>query len=315
MCVVAVTGCSGYIGQRLLLYLDSDDHVSRIIGFDKKHPSVSCQKLDFYCRDIRDQEIISLIEREGAQKIVHLAFIVDALHDKRLMHDINITGTRNILAAAAKCKVRQLVIASSTSVFNSPTHIPQWNREDDLPYPHPSLDYISDKGELESLTRLFKRDHPEIVVSVVRPSIVCGPNVNNYISRYFMRMPVIMAVGRCRPQLQFVHEDDVAEVFAKVVQKEAEGFFHAVGEGTVGLDAVAGIFGKPIVGLPSWFIYPLVDLLWKIHFPLIEGPSGALDGIRYPFIVSDKETRSILGLGPRRPASEVVHLMKGSNQA
>ncbi|MCK7466720.1 MAG: NAD-dependent epimerase/dehydratase family protein [Desulfosudis oleivorans] len=152
------------------------------------------QEAGFPRRDIRDQEIISLMEREGVQKIVHLAFIVDALHDKRLMHEININGTHNILAAALRCKVRQLVIASSASVFLRPTQVPLWNKEDDLPYPHPSLEYISDKCELESMVRLFSRDHPGTVVSVVRPSIVCGPNVNNYISRYFMRMPVIMAM-------------------------------------------------------------------------------------------------------------------------
>lgn len=311
MCIVAVTGCSGYIGQRLLFYLEKDDHVSRIIGFDKRSPSISCAKLDFHCMDIRDEEIVKTMDREGVKKIIHLAFIVDALHDNHLMHDININGTRNILAGAERCRAHQLIVASSTTVFIKPIHVPQWNTEDDLPYEHPRLGYVTDKCELEAMVRTFKRKHPGTVVSVVRPSIVGGSNVNNYISRYFKNLPVVMTVGRERPHLQFVHEDDVAEVFAKVIEKEAGGFFHAVGEGTIGLDEVARIFGKPIIGLPALIAYPLVDLLWKLHFPFIEGPSAALDGLRYPWIVSDEITRNTLGLGARRSASEVVRLMKG----
>lgn len=313
MCTIAVTGCSGYIGQRLLLYLEGDDHISRIIGFDKRPPRAPFRKLDFRSVDVRDQKIISAMEREGVQKIVHLAFIVDALHDTSLMRDININGTRNILTAAASCRVSQFVIASSTSVFIRPTTIPQWSREEELPYPRHKLDYVKDKCELESMVRTFRQNHPQISVSVVRPAIVGGPNINNYISRYFMRMPVIMAVGRDRPELQFVHEDDVAEVFAKVVRLEVEGFFHAAGEGTMNLKEVARIFGKPILSMPAFIIYPFVDLLWRIHVPFIEGPSGALDGIRYPWIVSDRKTRNILELGPRHPASEIVHLMRGGN--
>ena len=70
------------------------------------------------------------------------------------------------------------------------------------------------------------------------------------------------------------------------------------------------MYGKRIVGLPEWVVFPLVDLLWKIHFPLNEGPSAALDGIRYPWVVLGEQTHKVLGLGQRRSGEEVVRCMR-----
>jgi UDP-glucose 4-epimerase len=58
---------------------------------------------------------------------------------------------------------------------------------------------------VELLARDFKEVNQGIKVTVVRPLIVYGPNVNNYISRYFTRMSVILTVGRKQPDMQFVY--------------------------------------------------------------------------------------------------------------
>ena len=315
MSVLAITGCSGYIGMRLMQSMDDDAGISRIIGVDVKPPVRHFKKLDFHSLDICDPALADLFIREEVEKVVHLAFIVDTIHDEALMHTINVGGTMNAMAAAAACQARHLVVASSTTVFMVPSQTPRWSREEDRPDSSCALAYIEDKLAIEVLVRDFKKAHPMIKVAVVRPSIVYGPNVNNYISRYFTRMPVILAVGRQRPEMQFVHEDDVAEVFREVVNQEAEGYYHAVGEGTVNLAQVARMYGKRVVGLPAWVVYPMVDLLWKLRFPLIEGPSAALDGIRYPWVVSGEQTRQVLGLGQRRSGDEVVRLMQESRRA
>jgi len=185
--------------------------------------------------------------------------------------------------------------------------------EDDPPHRHASYPYASDKYEIEQIISKFKQEHPDIKVAVVRPCMVFGPNVENYLSRFFMRMPFIPGVGKARPRMQFVHEGDVAEVFMKVVELEAEGYFHAVGEGTLGLDEIARMAGKSVIGVPEKLLYPSIDLLWKLRFPLIEGSSGALDYMRYPWKASDEKTRETLGLGLRRSSEEVFRLMLESH--
>jgi UDP-glucose 4-epimerase len=309
MSVVAITGCSGYIGMRLMQSMDDDASISSIVGVDIKPPARHFKKLDFHSMEIRNPELANLFIEKGVKKVIHLAFILNTIHDEALMHSINVGGTMNAMAAAVACHARHLVVASSTTVFLVPCAAPRWSREDASPDSRSALTYVKDKLTVELLVRDFKEAHPGIKVAVVRPSIVYGPNVNNYISRYFTRMPVILTVGSERPDMQFVHEDDVAEVFREVVRQEAEGYFHAVGADIVNLTHVARMYGKRVVGLPAWVVFPLVDLLWKIRFPLIEGPSAALDGIRYPWVVSGEQTRHVLGLGQRRSGEEVVRCM------
>jgi UDP-glucose 4-epimerase len=309
MSVVSVTGCSGYIGSRLLRFMDKSDKVARIIGVDLNPPRYDTAKMEFHRMDVRDPSIINLFTLNNVDTVVHLAFIVNPLRDDALMHDIDVGGTRNVLAATAACVARHLVVASSTTAFGALPDNPDWLTEKDHPRLQRNYTYASDKYENEMNIRVFKEENPHVKVAVVRPCIVYGPSVENYLSRFILRLPFFPAVGDTGMQMQFVHEDDVAEVFMRVLETGAEGYFHACGEGTVSVEEIARMAGKPMVPLPAQVVYPIVDLLWKLHAPLIEGPSGMLDFIRYRWTASDEITREVLGLGPRMHSRDVVKLM------
>ena len=309
MSVVAVTGCSGYIGTRLLRFMDESEEVTKIIGLDLNPPRYTTPKMEFHRLDVRDPSITNLFTLNNVEKVVHLAFIVNPLHDDDLMHDIDVNGTRNILDATAACVARHLVIASSSSAFGAHADNPDWLSEKDHPRLQRNYTYAADKYENEVNILVFKEANPQVKVAVVRPCIVYGPNVDNYLSRFMIKLPFFPGVGDDRPEMQFVHEDDVAEVFMRIVEKEAEGYFHATGEGTISVEEIARMAGKTIIPFPIWLIRPAIDLLWKLHAPLIEGPSGMLDFIRYRWTLSDDITREELGLGPRMHSRDVVRLM------
>lgn len=309
MSVVAVTGCSGYIGTRLLRFLDESEKATKIIGVDLNPPRYSTPKMDFHRLDVRDPSIVNLFTLNNVEVVVHLAFIVNPLRDDALMHDIDVNGTRNVLKATAACVARHLVIASSTSAFGAHPDNPEWLTEKDHPRLQRNYTYAADKYENEMVVRIFKEENPHIKVAVIRPCIVYGPNVDNYLSRFIVRLPFFPAVDGVKPDMQFVHEDDVAEVFLRVVETEAVGYFHAVGEGVINSEEIARMAGKPVIPIPAKIAFPVIDLLWKLHAPLIEGPSGMLDFIRYRWTASDELTREALGLGPRMHSREVVRLM------
>ncbi len=309
MSVVAITGCSGYIGSRLLRFMDGSEKVSRIIGVDLNPPRHSTPKMDFHRLDVRDPSIINLFTLNDVTTVVHLAYVFNPLHDDDLEYDIDVNGTRNVLAATAACVAKHFVAASSTTAFGALPDNPDWLSENDPPRRQRSFLYASNKYENELIIRIFKRENPHVKVAVVRPCIVCGPNVDNFVSRFIIRLPFFPGVGGARPEMQFVHEDDTAEVFMRILEKEAEGYFHACGEGTINVEEIARMAGKPTVPFPAWLIYPAMDLLWKLRAPLIEGPSGMLDFIRYRWTASDELTREALGLGPRMHSRDVVRLM------
>lgn len=309
MAVVALTGCSGYIGSRLLRFMDGSDKVSRIIGVDLNPPRYDTPKMDFRRMDVRDPSLVNLFVLNDVETVVHLAFVFSPMHDADLEYDIDVNGTRNVLAATAACGARHLVVASSTTAFGALPDNPEWLTERDHPRRMRSYAYASDKYENEVNVRFFRDDHPEVKVAVIRPCILCGPNTENYISRLFKRLPFIPLVGDARPEMQFVHEDEAAEVFMRVLETEAEGYFHAVGEGTVNVEEMVEAAGKRSVPLPARLLYPAMDLLWKLHAPLIEAPSGLLDFIRYRWTASDELTRGALGLGPRMHSRDAFRLL------
>lgn len=313
MSVVAITGSSGYIGSRIGQFLEDEDRVSRVIAVDVTPPARRFDKTDFHRMDVRDPALLSLFRRENVEKIIHLAFVVNPIRDTGLMHEININGFFNVLAATVACGARHLIVASSSTAFGAFEDNPDWLAEDDAPRRQPNFTYASDKYEMETLAASFIADHPEILVAVVRPCIVYGLHVDNYLSRFIIRLPFMPAVGGACPEMQFVHEDDVAEVFLRVLEKEASGYFHAIGEGTLSIREIARMARKRVIGFPPGLIYPSIDALYRLRAPLIEGPSGMLDFIRYRWTISNHKTRRVLGMGNFRSSRDVLGLMLESH--
>jgi len=309
MGIVAVTGSSGYIGTRLLRQMEEDPSIEGVVGIDLKPPGEAFGKLDFHRMDVRDAGLARLFREKGVGAVVHLAFVLNPIHDTALMHDIDVGGAGNVLEAARACGAEHVIVASSSSAFGAFPDNPDFLGEDSPPRRRGNFTYADDKCEVEWMLRRFVRENPRTRVAVVRPCIVYGPNVDNYLSRFLLRLPFIPAISGCRPDMQFVHEDDAAAVFMEVYRRGAEGYFHACGEGTVNVEEIARIAGKRILPLPAGLAYPAVDLLWKLRFPLIEGPSGMLDFIRYRWVISDRHTREALGIRPRYSSRDVVGIM------
>ncbi len=314
MKTVALTGAAGYLGQKILQRLSLDNSVKKIVAIDTKQISATetTDKLFFYQIDVRSPEVIELCKEQGVNNIIHLAFVVDPIRDVKTMHSINLDGTANILKAAAECTVNQIIIASSTSAFGAFPDNPPLLDEETPVREHSGYVYAADKYAVEGTIKNFAGEHKQIKVAMVRPCIIYGPGVDNYLSRFVLNWPFLLQISANRPQMQFVHENDVAEVFMKVFEMEAEGVFHAVGEGLVSTKEIAAMAGIRVLALPPWLAYPLIDLLYLIHFPGVEAPSAMLDFIRYRWTVSDKRTREMLDHKPLYSSKEVIQILINS---
>jgi len=305
---VALTGAAGYLGRKLLPLLDREKTVNRIICIDLKEPPLELlsSKTEFYRLDIRDPQLSHLFNRSEVDTVIHLAFVLDPIRDRAEMHSINTEGTANVLEAAAKCGTRHLIVASSTSAFGAfPDNPPRLDEGAKL-REHAGYAYAADKYAVEKILRDFTAKHDRIKAAVVRPCIIYGPEVDNYLSRFILNWPFLLQVGKERPAMQFVHEDDVARAFMIIFNQEASGYFHIVGEGVISTTEIAGLAGIKVLPLPAWLAYPLINLLYFLRFPGVEAPAPMLDFIRYRWTVSNKKTRSELGFKPHLNSKEVI---------
>ena len=195
-----ITGGSGYIGSRLTdLLIQHEDN--EVVNLDIRAPAVPRSRTRFVHMDIRDRGIAALIAQERPDALVHLAFVLNPIRDEHTMYDIDVNGTANVLDAAAAAGVPHLLVASSTTAYgawpDNPVPIPEEHPVRGLP----AYEYARDKTEIDRLCQLWAAQHPDSTMTIVRPTIVFGPNVDNYIVRFWTNQPLHRAARRARRRL------------------------------------------------------------------------------------------------------------------
>lgn len=293
MSVVAITGVAGYLGQRLLGLLGGDDAVDRIIGLDAAEPSLVSPKLEFHHTDVRDPRLPKILA--GADVLVHLAWVVDPIRDEREMWSANVEGTRNVFLGAAAAGLSKIVYTSSATVYGA-------HPDNDFPLTEGSplranvdLAYAAHKLEAERFIEAFREDHPGTVVTVLRPAIVFGPNVENFVSRYF-ESPRLLVVKGYRPPWQFVHEEDVASALYHAVANDLDGAYNVSADGWLPHAETLELSGKKEAVLPEAVAFSAAERLWRAGLSL--GPPAELHYIMHPWVVDNARLRET-GWAPR----------------
>jgi nucleoside-diphosphate-sugar epimerase len=115
-----------------------------------------------------------------ATEIWHLAAHVDLSADPRLIHAVNVEGTRNVLELARACGgLRRLHHFSSAFVSGDRTGVVL---EDELESGQRFDDaYARSKFEAE---RLVRRAHEDLPITIYRPSMVVGDSRSGEIDRF-----------------------------------------------------------------------------------------------------------------------------------
>src|SRR6185436_907062 len=111
-------------------------------------------------------------------------------HDRRRMRSVNVDGCRNLLDAAAGCGAGRLMLISSATAYGAWPDNPV-PMDESWPLRPATFQYAAEKVECEGMTRQFAERHPGIAVTLVRPAIVGGPGMDNYIYRFIFKLPLL----------------------------------------------------------------------------------------------------------------------------
>jgi UDP-glucose 4-epimerase len=309
MGTIAITGAGGYIGQRVIEHLNRFDGCSRILGTDLREPDIRSDKLVFLKKDIRDPSLADLWRKQGVNALVHLAFIVNPMQDEKAMYDINVNGTQNVLSICEKLKIPHVIAASSGTAYGAwPDNPPRLREDDPIRVFPPTMSYAHHKGLNEERFSEFSRRNPGVIFNAVRPSIVYGPHVDNYLSRFLKRMPFLPLADGCDPEFQLVHEDDVARLFLLLIERKVPGPFNVAGSGVLRLSELAAMVGKKALAVPRRILVPLLGLLWRANL-LVEAPAGMVDFMAYPWVLDIGRARDLLGFEPEYSTEQTARIM------
>jgi UDP-N-acetylglucosamine 4-epimerase len=160
---VLVTGGAGFIGSNLVDALLRDGAFVRVLdslrntkGDDRNlQDALKSPTFEFLRGDIRNPEdcrqacdSIDIVFHEAA-----LVSVPESIEKPLENNDINITGTMNMLEAAAKAGVKRFVYASSAATYGS---LPEVPKVETMPRDYPSP-YALAKGVDEDYAKLWAR--------------------------------------------------------------------------------------------------------------------------------------------------------------
>jgi UDP-glucose 4-epimerase len=310
MRTVAITGAGGYIARQLMLFLEKQAWCQKIIGTDIVEPGIESEKIEFHNCDIRDPMLLELWKGRGVDTLVHLAFVVDPIHDERKMYDVNVNGTLNVLRICEELNIGHIIVASSGTAYGAwPDNPPCLKEDDPIRIFPPKFNYAHHKGLIEQQCADFIKRHPDIIFNIVRPCVVYGPNTDNYLVPYLENMPRILLADGRDPDLQFVHEDDVAELFALLIEKKVPGAFNVAGDGVVKISEVGAMIGKKTLKIPKQIYSAIIWLLWHLRVKIVAAPAGFIDYTAYSWVMDTTRAKEKLGWRPRYTSREALRIM------
>ena len=115
-----VTGGSGYIGSRLVDRLSQRDDTEQIVICDVRAPRSHRPDVQYTELDVTDAaRVRETIGREKPDVLIHLAFILNPIHDVDRMYNIDVGGTQNVLEAAEAADVQQVLVTSSATAYGA----------------------------------------------------------------------------------------------------------------------------------------------------------------------------------------------------
>jgi len=278
---VLVTGLGTFWGGRVAQALEADPTVDVIVGLDTVEPSVELERTEFVRADESYSILARIVDAARIDTVLHTFLVADSSQMKpRTLHEINVIGTMNLLAAAsaAGSTVRRVIVKSSTLVYGSNPEDPAFFSED-MRRSQPARTLVeSSLLEAESYIRDFADDNPDVAVTVLRFSNVLGPDIVTPLS-HALTLPLVPFIAGYDPRLQFVHEDDVVRSLLFVLDRDLRGAFNVAGDGVLPWSEVARICGKRLFPL-SPFGTGTVARIMKVVTPC-DLPPESLELLRY----------------------------------
>jgi nucleoside-diphosphate-sugar epimerase len=216
---VLVTGASGFLGHAVCTELRDRGHeVAALV----RRPGSEPPGTTAIAGDLSDQAALTgLVANAAPGCVIHLAAEIASQRDPAKIAEVNVEGTRRLLAASVAAGDPRFVFAST--VVTGDAHGEELDEDSDLPV---ETAYGRSKQEGERLVR--ESGLPSVII---RPSHVYGAGgwyEEEFVKR--LRQPGRFAViGRGDNWWDVVRVEDVASAFADAAERAEPGsLFHVV---------------------------------------------------------------------------------------
>jgi len=246
---VLVTGGAGFIGSHLVDRLVRDGYRVRVVDnlssgrIENIKHHLDANTVELIIGDLKDPQI-ALKAVEGVDVVFHLAANPEvrvSTTNPETHFNENIVATFNLLEAMRKKSVKELVFASSSSVYGEPEEIPV---DENAPI-RPVSVYGASKATCEALIHAYTNLY-EIKAVVLRYANVVGPRLRHgvvwdLINKLFKNPAELEILGNGRQVRSYIYIDDAIEATMVAWRKTETSYevYNIASEDWITVDEVA----------------------------------------------------------------------------
>jgi len=259
-----VTGGTGFLGSALVRRLIGLGHRIRVLDNDSRGSRDRLKDIsdqfEYVQADIRDPDSVARAVK-GMDGVCHLAFVngTEFFYTKPdLVLDVGVKGMSNVIDACLRHGVGELILASSSEVYQCPSVVPT-NEAVPLSIPdplNPRYSYAAGKMISEMMAINYGRTRFKRVV-IFRPHNVYGPQMGweHVVPQFVLRMkelsrgsddPIRFSIqGTGKETRAFVFIDDFIDGLMRVIERgEHLGIYHIGTMEELTIEAVAHMVGE-----------------------------------------------------------------------
>lgn len=308
---VVVFGATGNAGTSFIRAAASDPQIEEVVGVARRVPDDSMPKTRWVSADITTDDLGPLVQ--GADAVVHLAWLIQPSRDPATLHSVNVDGSRRVFDACVAEKVPALVYASSVGAYS----LGPKDRPVDESWPTAGVAtsfYSRHKAITERMLDGIEAGHPSLRVVRLRPGLIfkrgsateqrrlfAGP----FLPRRMLRrelIPVVPDIERLR--FQCVHSHDIGEAYRLAVTSDVRGPFNVAADPILGVPELAELLGARPIEMRAATVYALCNLTYRLR--LHPTPPGWLDLALHTPVMDTTRARDVLGWAPRYDSRETL---------
>lgn len=295
---VLVTGVSHHLGGRLARRLEDHPEVEAIFGLDIADPRVALERTEFVHADTRHSVLTKLVRGLGVDVVVHCAVVVEAREPLRALHETDVIGTMNLLAACSgrDSPVRRVVVKSSIAVYGCDPYAPSYLREEMAGRTGGVEELGNELLEMEQLAQDFAVRSRDASVCVLRLGHRLGIGDPTPLGEYLQLDPVPTFLGY-DPRLQLLHEDDAVEALYRAAVADHDGVFNIAGDGVLLLSQAVGLTAHGRLSVLPPFVRTLGR--WGLRLRGFDMPGWLADFLTYGCVVDTSKVEDEFAWRPR----------------
>ncbi|WP_319824627.1 SDR family oxidoreductase [Thalassovita sp.] len=291
---ILITGAGGLVGRALLQELIRH----QVIATDLTAPDLPANAR-FRRMDVTGDDPAQVIAQEQPEVVIHLASVVTPPKGstRRMEYAVDVTGTRNVLAACVAQGVRRLVVTSSGAAYGYHPRNATPLTEDMPLQGNPEFSYSRHKHLVEQMLAETRAAHPDLQQVVLRVGTVLGPGVENQITALFRRKRLLRVAGT-DGAFVFIWAGDLARILHRAATDGPPGIYNVAGDGALPIADLATILRKPVLTLPAWVLRLALGVARPLGLTRY-GPEQ-VRFLQYRPVLDNTRLKTVFGYTPHR---------------